>query len=73
MLWEKRTLLKKKKEKKMKMIHNGQERLDNGGRIGMFERVKEEIGLMVRVTIREAPAPRLAKGVYALGACSSRT
>jgi hypothetical protein len=42
LLWEKRTLLKKKKEKKMKMIHNGQERLDNGGRIGMFERVKEE-------------------------------
>jgi hypothetical protein len=30
-------------------------------------------GLMVRVTIREAPAPRLATGTYALGACSSRT
>jgi hypothetical protein len=30
-------------------------------------------GLMVRVTIREAPAPRLATGAYAGGACSSRT
>jgi hypothetical protein len=46
LLWEKRTLLEKKIEKKMKMIHNGQERLDNGGRIDVFERVEEEIGMM---------------------------
>jgi hypothetical protein len=46
MLWEKRTLLEKKIEKKMKMIHNGRERLDCGGRIGVFERVEEEIGMM---------------------------
>ena len=43
MLWEKRTLLEKKIEKKMKMIHNRQERLDCRGRIGVFERVEEEI------------------------------
>ena len=43
LLWEKRTLLEKKIEKKMKIIHNRQERLDYRGRIGMFERVEEEI------------------------------
>jgi hypothetical protein len=46
LLWEKRTLLEKKIEKKMKMICNGRERLDCGGRIGVFERVEEEIGMM---------------------------
>lgn len=46
LLWEKRTLLEKKIEKKMKMIYNGRERLDCGGRIGVFERVEEERGMM---------------------------
>jgi len=45
-LWEKRALLEKKIEKKMKMIDNGRERLACGGRIGVFERVEQEIGIM---------------------------
>jgi hypothetical protein len=39
LLWEKRTLLEKKIERKMKMIHNGREWLDHRERIGVFERV----------------------------------
>jgi hypothetical protein len=46
LLWEKRTLLERKIEKKEKMIYNGQERLNCGGKIGVFERVEEEIETM---------------------------
>lgn len=33
-------------EKKEKMIHNARERLDGGWKIGVFERLDQEIGMM---------------------------
>jgi predicted nucleic acid-binding Zn-ribbon protein len=45
-LWEKRARMEKKIEQKEKMIHNARERLDGGWKIGVFERLDQEIGMM---------------------------
>lgn len=46
LLWEKRGRMEKRIERKERMIYNAQERLNCGWKIGVFEKVEDEIGMM---------------------------